>query len=106
GAFAFTTGLEYPPNSFAETEEIIELAKVAAQYGRFYATHLRSEGDGLIESVQEALRIAQEAELPLQLAHHKAEGKRNWGKVHHTLQMVSDAVTQGMDVTLDVYPYT
>jgi len=106
GAFAFTTGLEYPPNSFAETEEIIELAKVAAQYGGFYATHLRSEGDGLIESVQEALRIAQEAELPLQLAHHKAEGKQNWGKVHHTLQMVSDAVAQGLDVTLDVYPYT
>jgi N-acyl-D-amino-acid deacylase len=61
GAFAFTTGLEYPPNSFAETEEIIELAKVAAQYGGFYATHLRSEGDQLIESVQEALRIAEEA---------------------------------------------
>jgi N-acyl-D-amino-acid deacylase len=106
GAVAFTTGLEYPPNSFAETEEIIELAKVAAQYGGFYATHLRSEGDYLIESVQEALRIAHEAGLPLQLAHHKAEGRHNWGKVHQTLQMVSEAVAQGLDVTLDVYPYT
>jgi N-acyl-D-aspartate/D-glutamate deacylase len=106
GAVAFTTGLEYPPNSFAETEEIIELAKVAAQYGGFYATHLRSEGDYLIESVQEALRIAQEAGLPLQLAHHKAEGRHNWGKVQQTLQLVSEAVAQGLDVTLDVYPYT
>ncbi len=106
GAFAFSTGLEYPPNSFADTREIIELARVAAQYGGFYATHLRSEGDQLIESVQEALHIAAEAGLPLQLAHHKAEGKQNWGKVHQTLQMVSDAVAQGLDVTLDVYPYT
>ncbi|MFN3689772.1 MAG: N-acyl-D-amino-acid deacylase family protein [Fimbriimonadales bacterium] len=106
GAFAFTTGLEYPPNSFAETDEIIELAKVAAQYGGFYATHLRSEGDQLIESVQEALHIATEAGTPLQLSHHKAEGKQNWGKVHRTLQMVSDAVAQGLDVTLDAYPYT
>ncbi|MCS7208204.1 MAG: D-aminoacylase [Fimbriimonadales bacterium] len=106
GAFAFTTGLEYPPNSFAHTSEIIELAKVAAQYGGFYATHLRSEGDQLIESVQEALQIAEQAALPLQLAHHKAEGRRNWGKVQQTLQMVSDAVAQGLDVTLDVYPYT
>jgi N-acyl-D-amino-acid deacylase len=106
GAVAFTTGLEYPPNSFAETEEIIELAKVAARYGGFYATHLRSEGDYLIESVQEALRIAQEAGLPLQLAHHKAEGRHNWGKVQQTLQLVSEAVAQGLDVTLDVYPYT
>ncbi|MDM7461359.1 MAG: D-aminoacylase [bacterium] len=106
GAFAFTTGLEYPPNSFADTDEIIELARVAAQYGGFYATHLRSEGDQLIESVQEAIDIAATAGLPLQLAHHKAEGKQNWGKVHQTLQMVSDAVAQGLDITLDVYPYT
>lgn len=106
GAVAFTTGLEYPPNSFADTDEIIELAKVAAQYGGFYATHLRSEGDQLIESVQEAIHIAREAGLPLQLAHHKAEGRHNWGKVHQTLQMVSEAVEQGFDVTLDVYPYT
>lgn len=106
GAFALTTGLEYPPNSFANTEEIVELAKVAAQYGGFYATHLRSEGDHLVESVQEAIRIATEAGLPLQLAHHKAEGKHNWGKVHQTLQLVSEAVAQGLDITLDVYPYT
>ena len=106
GAFAFTTGLEYPPNSFAETEEIIELAKIAAQHNGFYATHLRSEGDQLVESVQEALRIAQEAGIPLQLAHHKAEGRHNWGKVHQTLHLVSAAVAQGLEVTLDVYPYT
>jgi N-acyl-D-amino-acid deacylase len=106
GAWGFTTGLEYTPGSYAETEEIIELAKVAARYGGFYATHLRNEGDFLVENVQEALQIAEEAGMPLQLSHHKSEGKKNWGKVHTTLQMVSEAVQKGQDVMLDVYPYT
>lgn len=106
GAWGFTTGLEYTPGSYAKTDEIIELAKVAAKYGGFYATHLRNEGDTLVENVQEALQIAEEAGMPLQLSHHKAEGRKNWGKVHTTLRMVSEAVQNGMDVMLDVYPYT
>ncbi|MEN3000315.1 MAG: D-aminoacylase [Armatimonadota bacterium] len=106
GAWGFSTGLEYVPGSYADTHELIELAKIAAEYGGFYATHLRSEGDQLVESVAEALQIAEQAGLPLQLSHHKAEGHRNWGKVHQTLQMVTDAVQRGHDVMLDVYPYT
>jgi N-acyl-D-amino-acid deacylase len=106
GAWGLSTGLEYVPGSHAHTPELIELAKVAAQYGGFYATHLRSEGDQLIESVAEAIEIAERAELPLQLSHHKAEGRRNWGKVQQTLQMVSHARQQGLDVMLDMYPYT
>jgi N-acyl-D-amino-acid deacylase len=106
GAWGFSTGLEYVPGSFADTEELIELAKVAAEYGGFYTTHLRSEGDQLIESVAEAIEIAERAALPLQLSHHKAEGRANWGKVNQTLQMVSDAIQRGLDVMLDVYPYT
>jgi len=106
GAWGFSTGLEYVPGCYADTQELIELAKVVAEYGGFYATHLRSEGDQLIESVAEAIEIAEHAELPLQLSHHKAEGHRNWGKVHQTLQMVSEAVQRGLDVMLDVYPYT
>lgn len=106
GAWGFTTGLEYTPGSYANAEEITELAKVAAKFGGFYATHLRNEGDTLVENVEEALQIAAEAEIPLQLSHHKAEGRVNWGKVHTTLAMVSDAVGRGQDVMLDVYPYT
>jgi N-acyl-D-amino-acid deacylase len=106
GAWGLSTGLEYVPGCYAQTPELIELAKVAAQYGGFYATHLRSEGDQLIESVAEAIQIAERAELPLQLSHHKAEGQRNWGKVQQTLQMVSDALQHGLDVMLDMYPYT
>ncbi len=106
GAWGFSTGLEYVPGCYADTQELIELAKVAGHYDGFYATHLRSEGDRLIESVTEALEIAERAELPLQLSHHKAEGHRNWGKVHQTLQMVDDAIQRGLDVMLDVYPYT
>ncbi len=128
GAWGLSTGLEYVPGCYAQTSELIELARVAAEYGGFYATHLRSEGDQLIESVAEAIEIAERAELPLQLSHHKAEGQRNWGKVQQTLQMVSDALQQGteffspsssnlagstnpekkipLDVMLDMYPYT
>ncbi len=106
GARGFSTGLEYVPNSYADVDEIVALAKVASQYGGFYTTHLRSEGDYLVECVEEAIQIAERAEIPLQLAHHKAEGRHNWGKVHQTLLRVSQAVEQGQDVMLDVYPYT
>lgn len=105
GAFGFTTGLEYVPSMYAETPEITALARVAGEYGGFYATHLRSEGDFLVESVEEAIQIAEQAQVPLQLSHHKAEGEANWGKVHQTLQRVSEAVKNGLDVMLDVYPY-
>ncbi|MER3401741.1 MAG: amidohydrolase [Armatimonadota bacterium] len=106
GAFGFTTGLEYVPNAYAEPAEIIALARVAGEYGGFYATHLRSEGDFLVECVEEAIQIAEQAGVALQLSHHKAEGESNWGKVHQTLQRVSEAVKSGLDIMLDVYPYT
>ncbi len=105
GVWGFSTGLEYAPGSYASTEEIIELAKVAARHGLFYSTHLRDEGDHLIEAVQEALRIGEEAGIPVQLSHHKADGERNWGAVHTTLQMVDEARAKGLDVMLDQYPY-
>lgn len=105
GAWGFSTGLEYAPGSYAKTDEIIELAKVAAQHGLFYSTHLRDEADKLVEAVQEALRIGEEAGIPVQLSHHKADGERNWGLVHRTLQMVEEAWAKGLDVMLDQYPY-
>lgn len=106
GAFGMSTGLVYAPGAYAETDEIIELAKVVAQHGGFYATHMRDEGARLVQSVEEALRIAEAARLPLQISHHKAGGRFNWGKVQKTLKMVEDARNKGMDVHSDVYPYT
>lgn len=105
GVWGFSTGLEYAPGSYAHTEEIIELAKTAAKHGLFYSTHLRDEADRLVEAVQEALRIGEEAGIAVQLSHHKADGEHNWGLVHHTLQIVETARAKGLDVMLDQYPY-
>lgn len=106
GAWGLSSGLEYPPSSYADEAELTELCRVVAAHGGLYATHLRNEGDTLIEAVQEALNVAERAGLPLQLSHHKAEGRHNWGKVKTTLGMVAAARARGLDVQLDQYPYT
>lgn len=106
GAIGFTTGLLYVPANFAKTEEIIELAKVAARYGGIYVSHMRDEGRGLIESVAEVIRIADEAGIPAQINHHKAVGVGQWGWTERTLAMVDSARAEGLDVKVDLYPYT
>ncbi|MDQ3032263.1 MAG: D-aminoacylase [Myxococcota bacterium] len=107
GAFGMSTGLVYAPGAYAQTEEIIELAKVAARHGGIYATHMRDEGARLIPSVEEALRIAREARISVLISHHKAAGRFNWGKVKKTLAMIDRARRdEGLDVNSDVYPYT
>lgn len=106
GAFGFSTGLIYPPGSYADTEEIVFLAKIAAANGRFYATHIRDEGEHLIEAVNEAIRIGEEAGVPVHISHHKAIGKLNRGKVKDTLRFMEDARKKGIDATCDLYPYT
>jgi N-acyl-D-aspartate/D-glutamate deacylase len=106
GAWGLSSGLEYPPSSYADEDELTELCRIVAAHGGLYATHLRNEGDTLIEAVQEAINIAERAGLPLQLSHHKAEGRHNWGKVKTTLGMVAAARARGLDVQLDQYPYT
>ncbi|MDE2127858.1 MAG: D-aminoacylase [Armatimonadetes bacterium] len=106
GAWGLSSGLEYPPSSHAGEAELVELCLEVALSAGIYATHLRNEGDTLQEAVQEALNVARTAEIPLQLSHHKAEGRRNWGKVGITLPMVTAARADGMDVQLDQYPYT
>jgi N-acyl-D-amino-acid deacylase len=106
GAWGLSSGLEYTPSSYADVTELTELCRVVGRYGGLYATHLRSEGDTLVEAVQEALNVAEGACVPLQLSHHKAEGRANWGKVATTLRMVTEARARGLDVQLDQYPYT
>lgn len=106
GTIGISTGLEYTPSRYARTEELIELSKVAAEYGGFYATHMRNEAEGLLDSVEETLRIAREARIPVQLSHHKAEGKPNWGRVRESLAMMDAARAEGLDVLCDQYPYT
>lgn len=106
GAFGLSTGLKYLPGTFAKVDEVIELSKVASNYGGIYTSHLREEGLGLIEGVQEAITIAREADIPVVLTHHKAIGMPMWGASHKTLAMVDSARKVGLDVMLDQYPYT
>jgi N-acyl-D-amino-acid deacylase len=105
GAFGLSTGLEYTPGGFAETDEIITLCKTAADYGGFYASHIRSEDKAALEAVGEALHIAETAGLPLQIAHFKAVGKNNWWKLPKMIDLVERAVERGLNVTADRYPY-
>ncbi len=106
GACGFSTGLIYRPGRWSRTEEVIELAKAAQPYGALYTTHMRNEGDRLLEAVEESLRIGQEAGVHLHISHHKSAGKPNWGKVKDSLERVDRAIAGGQQVTLDVYPYT
>lgn len=106
GALGLSTGLLYVPANYAETEEVIELAKVAARYGGLYYTHMRDEARRLMESVREAIRIGAEAGIPVQIQHHKAMGVENWGMTEQSLALVDSARAAGLDVTVDVYPYT
>jgi N-acyl-D-amino-acid deacylase len=106
GAWGMSTGLIYPPGSYADTAEIVELAKVAGRHGGFYASHIRGEGGTLLPAVAEAIRIGREGRLPVQVSHLKAAGRANWGKVKDALALVDEARAEGLQVAADVYPYT
>jgi len=106
GAFGMSTGLIYPPGCYAKTDELIELSKVVAEHGGIYTSHIRGESDELFSSVREAIEIGEKAKLPVEVSHHKAGGKANWGKVKQTLKMMAEARDRGIDVTCDIYPYT
>ena len=106
GAFGLSSGLIYMPGVYARTEELIELAKTVARYGRPYVSHIRGETDMVAESVSEAIRIGRESGAPTHISHHKTAGRENWGRTAETLAIIDDARRSGSDVTLDVYPYT
>ncbi|GAC1446613.1 MAG: amidohydrolase family protein [Pyrinomonadaceae bacterium] len=106
GAFGMSTGLFYAPGSYAKTEEVIELAKIAAARGGIYDTHMRSESTGLIASVKETIRIGREAKIPVHISHLKAFGKEQWGQSETVISLVKQARASGVDVTANQYPYT
>jgi N-acyl-D-amino-acid deacylase len=106
GALGITTALIYPPAFFAKTEELIELCKVAAKYKGKYTTHMRSEGNQLIEAVEETIRISREAGLPAEIYHLKASGTANWPKMDQVFRMIQNARRQGLKITADMYTYT
>jgi N-acyl-D-amino-acid deacylase len=106
GALGVTTALIYPPAFFAKTEELIELCKVAAKYKGKYIAHIRSEGNQLIEAVEETLRISREAGLPAEIYHLKTSGESNWNKMDKVIAMINEARRKGMKITADMYTYT
>lgn len=106
GAFGLASALIYPPGNYASTEELIEEAKASAPYGGVYITHMRSEGDRLLEALDEAMRIGRDAGVPVEIYHLKAAGVKNWPKMRSVIATIDSARAAGQDVTVDQYPYT
>jgi N-acyl-D-amino-acid deacylase len=106
GALGIGTSLIYPPAFYAKTEELIELCKVAAKYKGKYISHMRSEGNRLLEAIDELLRISKEAGIPAEIYHIKAAGQPNWGKADAMLAKIEDARKAGLKITADMYTYT
>jgi len=106
GAFGMSTGLIYAPQSYASTEEIIELTKVVAEYGGLYVSHIRNEGAGEVDAVKEVLEIVRKSNcVGGHIAHHKISGKPHWGTSRETLRLIEEANERGMSLTCDQYPY-
>jgi N-acyl-D-amino-acid deacylase len=106
GAVGLSTGLIYLPGMYAQTGEVVSLAKVAAAYGGVYASHIRNEGGKVAEAIEEAIDIGRQAGLPVQISHFKVAGRANWGRSTETLAYIKKAREEGYDVTIDQYPYT
>jgi len=105
GAFGLSTALIYPPGAYADTDELVQLCKVAAEHGGIYISHLRSESDRLLEAIGEALEIGRRAGLPVEIYHLKAAGRRNWHLMADAISTIAEARAGGQDVTADLYPY-
>ena len=106
GAIGLSTGLIYPPSAYGDADEISALATAVGARGGLYASHIRNEGDELLEAVEENLEIGRRSGARVQLSHHKASQQRNWGKVKESTAMIERAQRQGVDVIADQYPYT
>jgi N-acyl-D-aspartate/D-glutamate deacylase len=105
GAFGVAASLGYPPTRYQTTDELVLLARSAAKFGGFYATHLRDEGDDVLPALDEAIDIGRRAGLPVEVWHLKVAGRRNWGRMPEVIQRIAAARAEGLDVTANVYPY-
>src|SRR5437016_6215698 len=106
GALGIGTSLIYPPAFYAKTEELIELCKVAAKYKGNYISHMRSEGNQLLEAFDELLRISREAGIPAEVYHIKAAGQKNWAKIDSLLSRIESAQKEGLNIRANMYTYT
>lgn len=106
GAVGLSTGLIYIPGTYTKTPEIVALAKVAARYQGVYASHMRDEGDSVTQAIEEALTIGRQAGIPVEISHFKLSGQQNWGRSKITVPMIEAARREGIEVTIDQYPYT
>jgi N-acyl-D-amino-acid deacylase len=106
GAVGLSTGLIYVPGTYAKTDEVLELARVAARHGGVYATHMRNEGLRVEEAIRESIEIGERAGLPVQISHFKISAKKHWGRSDITLGLVREARRRGLPVTVDQYAYT
>ena len=106
GAFGMSSGLIYPPGCYADVDELADVSKALAPYRGIYESHMRNEGDGVLDSVKETIEVGRRANIPVQVVHHKITGRKNWRIMGHaTLACIEAARREGIDVTLDQYPY-
>lgn len=105
GAMGVSCALIYPPSAYSSTDELVEVCKVVSEYNGVYITHIRSEADGLLEGIEEALEIGERADVPVQIYHLKAAGTRNWPKMAQVIERINTARAAGQDVTADMYTY-
>ncbi len=106
GAFGVASSLVYTPAFYANTEELIELSKTAAEYDGIYISHIRGEGADLLEALEELITISEQAKIPAEVYHLKAAGKENWNKLDEVISLIENARERGLDITADIYPYT
>jgi N-acyl-D-amino-acid deacylase len=105
GAFGIAPALIYPPDSFSTDEQLTATAKTVGEYGGVYIVHIRSEGDGLLDSLEDTIRLSVEANCPVEIYHFKASGERNWPKYAQAIERIERARSEGVDITADMYPY-
>jgi N-acyl-D-amino-acid deacylase len=106
GAVGLSTGLIYIPGTYSKTEEVVRLAKAASKFNGVYASHMRDEGDSVIQAIEEAMHIGREAKMPVEISHFKLSGQQNWGRSKETVPLIIKARQEGLDITIDQYPYT
>lgn len=105
GSFGLSSGLIYPPGVYSDREEMIELCRIVAEKNGIYTTHMRNEYDLVLEAVQEAIEVTEKSGVSTIIAHHKTAGQRNWGKSRHSLRLIEEARSRGVDIVCDAYPY-